>query len=137
MSTATELDVGLLRDTLELALAATDAFPTAFYERLFRDHGELRAMFHRSSPGAQSKMFSQKLVALVDHLDDPTWIARELGAMTASHRGYGVRPEMYPWVGDALIATLRDACGATWSDAAERAWLAAYDRLAQAMLQPA
>jgi hemoglobin-like flavoprotein len=108
-------DVRLLRDTLELTLARDDSFPTKFYERLFAAHPEVRPLFHRSSPGAQNKMFAQKLTMLVDHLDDPAWLDRELATLAANHTSYGVTAEMYPWVGDALIATLAEACDDGWT----------------------
>jgi hemoglobin-like flavoprotein len=124
----------LLRDTLELTLARDDTFPTRFYEHLFAAHPEVRPLFHRSSPGALNKMFGQKLVAIVDHVDDPAWLGRELGRLAASHTSYGVTPEMYPWVGEALIATLREACGEAWSGEAERAWSEAYDALVRVIV---
>jgi hemoglobin-like flavoprotein len=124
----------VLRDTLERALAADDTFPARFYERLFAAHPEVQAMFKSHSPGAQRKMFAQKLVAIVDHIEDPRWVQRELGALAAAHVGYGVTPEMYPWVGDALIATLADACGPEWSPEADVAWRDAYATLTRAIL---
>jgi hemoglobin-like flavoprotein len=127
----------LLRDTLEIVLAADDTFPARFYERLFAAHPEVQPMFRSHSPGAQRKMFAQKLVAIVDHIEDPQWVSRELAALASTHVGYGVTPEMYPWVGEALIATLAEACGEHWSQAAEEAWGAAYARLCDAILGPA
>lgn len=91
-------------------------------------------MFKSHSPGAQRKMFAQKLVAIVDHFDDPAWLQRELGRLAHSHTGYGVTQEMYPWVGDALIATMKEACGAEWTEDAEAAWRDAYAKLSAAML---
>ncbi|MGE5185917.1 MAG: globin domain-containing protein [Acidobacteriota bacterium] len=127
-------DAALLRETLEITLAGDDTFPRRFYERLFAAHPEVRPMFHRSTPGALHKMFAQKLISIVDHLDDPAWLARELPRQAASHAGYGVTAEMYPWVGDAVIATVREACGEAWSDEAERAWTDAYASLMRAII---
>jgi hemoglobin-like flavoprotein len=42
---------------------------------------------------------------------------------------------MYPWVGEALIETLRDACGEAWSPQAEREWTTAYAELTTVILQ--
>jgi len=123
----------LLRETLETTLAADDTFPRRFYELLFAAHPEVSSLFTRHSPGAQRKMFAQKLVAIVDHIDSPEWLDRELGAMARSHVSYGVTSPMYGWVGDALIETLREACGASWSEAADQAWREAYASLAAAM----
>lgn len=128
------VDLALLRDTLEHAISADADFPRLFYSTLFSRHPQLRALFHRNSPGAQQKMFLQKLTALVDNLDDPSWAERELSALAHSHAGYGVTEEMYPWVGEALIDALRVSCGAAWSDEAERAWRQAYAAITRAML---
>jgi hypothetical protein len=59
-------------------------------------------------------------VAIVDHIEDPQWLEREAAALGASHIGYGVTPEMHEWVGDALIATIAEACGEHWSPAADQ-----------------
>lgn len=124
----------ILRETLEIVLARDDTFPRRFYEILFEQHPELKALFHRSTVGAQNKMFARKLVALVDHIDDPSWLGRELSTLAASHVSYGVTEEMYPWVGEVLIATLREGCGAAWSDEAERAWGETYATLTRSIL---
>jgi nitric oxide dioxygenase len=124
----------LLRKTLEITLAADDTFPKRFYDRLFLNHPEVIPLFHRNSPGAQRKMFAQKLAMIVDHVEDAAWLRQELRAVAGSHVRYGVRPDMYPWVGEALIETLRDACGDEWSEEAERAWREAYARITQEIL---
>jgi nitric oxide dioxygenase len=126
-------DAELLRETLEITLAADDSFPKRFYDLLFSRHPEVIPMFHRNSPGAQRKMFAQKLTMIVDHVEDPDWLARELKNVAGSHEKYGVRPEMYAWIGDALIETLRDACGAHWSDSTERAWRDAYAKIVESI----
>ena len=128
------IDARILRETLEATLARDDTFPARFYEILFTAHPSVRAMFRRNSVGAQHKMFAQKLAAIVDHIEDPTWLGRELSNLAHAHRSYGVTPEMYPWVGDALIATLRETCGEEWNDAAEASWRAAYAALQDAIL---
>ena len=124
----------ILRDTLEITLAKDDSFPQRFYNILFSAHPQLRPMFHRSSPAAQNKMFAQKLAAIVDHVDDPAWLDRELVLLASKHAGYGVTREMYAWVGEALIETLRAACGDTWTDEAESAWRTAYGSIAAKIL---
>ena len=128
------IDTKLLRDTLEITLAKDDSFTERFYDRLFAKHPDVREMFFRHSPGARYKMFAQKLTSIVDHLDQPAWIDRELGSLASKHASYGVSAEMYAWVGEELIATLRETCGDSWSDAAEAAWSAAYGELAAKIL---
>lgn len=127
-------ELAILRDTLELALSQDARFPTRFYEILFQRHPELEALFTRNSRGAQVRNFGKKLVAIVDHLEDPEWTDRELGALAASHTQYGVSASMYPLVGEALIDTLREACGEAFTPEAEAAWRTAYARIEAAIL---
>lgn len=131
----TDDELQVLRETLDVALSSDDRFPARFYEILFERHPELEALFHRNSRGAQVRNFGKKLVAIVDHLDDPSWTARELGALASSHVGYGVTDAMYAPVGEALIDTLREACGESFDAEAERLWRAAYGAITKAMTQ--
>ena len=101
----------LLRELLENALATSPEFPARFYERLFVSHPQLRPMFHRSSPDAQQKMFAQKLMMVVDAIENPELLRRELAPVATSHRAYGITREMYDWVGTALLETVSETLG--------------------------
>ncbi len=104
-------DADVLRELLEEVLANDADFPAKFYARLFATHPEVRPLFFRSSPDAQQKMFAQKLMLLVDVLDQPERLRKELAGVKASHETYGVTREMYAWVGDALVSAVTDALG--------------------------
>ncbi|HEY4060077.1 MAG TPA: globin domain-containing protein [Kofleriaceae bacterium] len=127
------MNTQLLRETLEITLASDDAFPAIFYVRLFEAHPEVRALFTRNSPGAMNKKFAQTLSAIIDNIEDQTWMKSELPLLVAKHVSYGVTNEMYAWVGDALIATIAAACGDTWTPTAESAWREAYAALSAEM----
>lgn len=128
------IDPKSLRDSLETILAMDDAFPARFYSLLFERHPEVKKLFHRSSPTAQQKMFAQKICAIVDHVDDPAWLGRELHSLRENHDKYGVTPEMYPWVGEVLIDTLREALGDAFSPELEANWREAYGAITKAVL---
>lgn len=129
-------DADFLRDTFEVAVA-DERFGARFYEHLFAGHPELRPLFTRNSTGAQQKMFAQKLAAIVDAVIDPKLLEEEARAIAASHVHYGVTPEMYEWVGAALLAALRDSVGTDWTPEAERAWQGAYITITKMILAPA
>jgi hemoglobin-like flavoprotein len=59
---------------------------------------------------------------------------RQLGRR---HAAYGVRPEHYATVGEALIWTLEQGLGADFTPATRRAWTDAYASLAWAMIAAA
>jgi hemoglobin-like flavoprotein len=59
--------------------------------------------------------------------------SRQLGALGAKHVDYGVRPEVYDWVVDALLVTLAEAAGPLWSDELHAQWAEAYATIASLM----
>lgn len=122
-----------LRDSFELVLARDQEFPRRFYEILFERHPEAKALFTRNSPGAQNAMLAQTLMAVVDHFEDRPWLADKLRPLGAQHVEYGVTPEMYGWVGDALIAALAEVSAGEWTDAHADAWSAAYAVIVELM----
>jgi hemoglobin-like flavoprotein len=134
MASAELPDRRLLEESYELALLRDADFPKLFYEILFRDHPSTRPLFRRNSPNAQRLMLSKALTAAIDHLEDEAWLVRELAPLGRGHLEYGVTPEMYEWVGEALIAAIAEVCDEQWSPAHEQAWSRAYARIARVML---
>lgn len=123
----------LLEESYELALLRDPDFPRLFYDILFRKHPSTRALFKNNSLNAQRTMLSRTLVAAIDHLQDDAWLAEHLTPLGRDHVGYGVTPEMYEWVGDALVDSIAEVCDDDWTDAHAAAWRAAYQRITQIM----
>jgi hemoglobin-like flavoprotein len=82
-------------------------------------------------------MLRDALVAVMDHLEDAPWLQTELGALGRKHVDYGVTPEMYAWVGDALLRTLAEVAGDDWNPELHQAWGEAYGAIASLMQAPA
>jgi methyl-accepting chemotaxis protein len=61
-----------------------------------------------------------------------TEIMEELGI---KHIRYGVKPEMFPIMGDALLLTLEDNLKADFTDAVKAAWVETYNALSQDMIR--
>lgn len=126
-------DARLLSASYELVLQRDAEFPVLFYEILFARHPEVRPLFYRNTLGAQRKMLGQTLMAIVDHYDDPAWLAQTLAPLGKEHVGYGVTTEMYEWVGDALVDAIARVCASDWSAEYEGAWKRAYATIARYM----
>lgn len=105
-----------------------------FYERLFSQHPALRSMF-KGSMTSQYQKFVDMLSMIVARIDRPDSIAAEISQLAQSHERYGVKPAHYIAVREALLWTLERGLGNDWNDEVERAWVACYDVLTQAMLQ--
>lgn len=131
------LDVNVLRDSFGLVVERAPRVTARFYEILFERYPAVRPLFGRNSREKQEEMLTRALVAVIDHLEDPTWLTETLRAMGAKHVGYGVTDEMYPWVGESLLATLAEVLGEDWTPAVEKAWTAAFGAIAGAMMDGA
>lgn len=130
------LDVAALRGSFDLILAREPELSRRFYETLFERHPEARPLFG-GSVRAQEEMLTRTLVAVVDRAEDGVWLADTLRALGAKHVDYRVTDEMYPWVGDALLATLAEVAREAWTPRVDAAWRAAYDTMAALMIEGA
>src|ERR1700709_2188256 len=115
------LDAVLLRSSFDLVVEREPELTPRFYEILFARYPQVRPLFGRSGP-AQAEMLQQALVAVIEHIEDPSWLSQTLGALGKKHVDYGVTAEMYGWVGASLLAALAEAAGDAWSPALEGAW---------------
>lgn len=127
------LNVALLTESFELVVSRNPSLTARFYEHLFAKYPAAQAMFHRKPLASQEKMLSEALAAVIGHLEDAPWLSATLGALGEKHQGYGVSSEMYGWVGDALMTTLREVAGRDWTDAHEQAWTDAFGAIVSLM----
>lgn len=128
------LNVDALRESFTLVVERAPDLTHRFYEVLFARHPQVRPLFGRNSRPAQEKMLTQALAAVIDHVEDASWLAETLGAMGAKHVGYGVTPEMYAWVGDSLLITLEEVAGPEWTPEVATAWADAFAAIQSLML---
>lgn len=131
-------NVAALRSSFEQIVTRAPEVTTRFYDRLFAEHPDLRALFHRNSPPVQAKMMNDTLLAIIDRLEDAPWLRASLAALGARHVAYGVTDEMYPRVGASLLATLAEAAGPdVWTPPVAEAWSRAFDAITSMMLDGA
>jgi nitric oxide dioxygenase len=77
------------------------------------------------------------LATAVQGLHDLDRLVPQVKALGARHVGYGVRPEHYAIVGQALIWTLERGLGKAFTPQVEWAWIRVYSLLATVMQQGA
>jgi nitric oxide dioxygenase len=73
-------------------------------------------------------------VGALDRLENILPLVRQLGRR---HAAYGVQPDHYATVGEALVWTLSRALGAEFTSETRRAWTDAYAGLAWTMIAAA
>lgn len=118
--------VDAIRRTFELFSSLGPEAGQRFYHRLFEAAPETRAMF-RSDPAEQGKKFMHMLGVIVSALNSPTRHVAMLQSLGERHRGYGVAPDHYTLVGNALIGALEESLGPSFTPSARVAWERAFE----------
>ena len=96
-----------------------------------------RPLFAGADLRRQKAMLLSALVLVRKSLRDLPAIVPTLHKLGARHVAYGARPEHYPVVASVLIASMAEVAGPAWQPHHGRAWAAALDVVAGAMLEGA
>jgi methyl-accepting chemotaxis protein len=131
------LDLDALEESFDLVAPQGDALMDRFYARLFDTAPSVKPLFAGTDLRRQKGMLLGALVLLRKSLRDLEAIVPKLRELGARHVGYGAQPAHYPIVGEVLIASMADVAGPAWRPRYERAWSAAFDVVAGAMLDGA
>lgn len=130
----TQRQIELVKSTWSMA-ASLDPIVVGglFYNRLFEIAPQVKPMFRNPIP-EQSK----KLLAMVNYvivkLDKLDAILDEVAKLAQRHTAYGVKPEHYIIVGEALLWTLEQGLGENWNAEVKDAWIECYTILSGAMI---
>lgn len=128
------LNVELLRASFEKAKPIAGEVADKFYEHLWGDYPQSKALFKNVKMPNQKKALVGSLVFIVDNLENPEKLSEYLGAMGGRHVGYGTQPEHYEWVGASLLKTFAYFFGDDWTEELNNAWADAYGAITQLML---
>jgi hemoglobin-like flavoprotein len=131
------LDVRLLQSSFELVTRSEPELAARFYDNLFTRYPQTRPLFADVPMDRQQQMLTEALAAVVTHLEDGAWLDSTLRILGRRHAQYGITPQMYDWVGDALLTTLAQIAGPKWTDELAGAWADAYGAVAGLMQQGA
>ena len=122
----------LVQDSFAQVAPIADAAAAMFYERLFELDPSVKPLY-KSDMAVQGRLLMQTIGAAVAGLDDLaalTLIVQDLGAR---HAKYGVQPEHYDTVGEALLWTLGQGLDDGFTPEVQTAWTEVYALLAQVM----
>ena len=128
------LNVPLLRSSFQLVTKRDPDVVKHFYDVLFARYPQVRPLFKSANAATQHLKLGKALGDVLENIEDAGWLQRELGAMGRRHDGYGVTAEMYPWVGECLLAVMQDAAGEDWTPEIADAWTQAYGAIQSLML---
>lgn len=107
-----------------------------FYGRLFEIAPEVKPLF-KGDMADQGMKLMATLAIVVKGLGNLEAVVPAARSLAVRHVHYGVKPEHYAPVGEALIWTLAQGLGPDFTDEVKNAWLAAYGVLSATMIDAA
>lgn len=119
-------------DRLTDQRSGRDPFGKEFYDRLFEEAPEARALF-REDFAEQGMRFLSTLRLIVEALDKPEVLEDHLGRLAEGHRAYGVQADHFAPMGRALRRCMADALGEKYDSETDAAWVEAYAAISQRM----
>lgn len=128
--------VRLVQESFARVVPIAETAAALFYERLFTLDPSLRPMF-KGDMRSQGQKLMNTLTLVVRSLDKPEKILPAVQHLGRRHAGYGVQPAHYQTVGEALLWTLAQGLGETFTEEVKAAWVAAYVFLASTMQEAA
>jgi hemoglobin-like flavoprotein len=109
-----------------------DAAAAMFYSRLFELDPTLRPLF-KGDMEEQGRKLMEMLTLAVKGLDRPEALLPALTLLGRRHAGYGVKEHDYETVGEALLWTLEQGLGPSFTPEVREAWTALYGFVADTM----
>jgi hemoglobin-like flavoprotein len=125
--------VKLVQQSFAQVAPIADQAAVMFYDRLFEIAPAVRPLFPGDMAEQRRKLMAT-LAAVVAGLRDIESILPTASALARRHVGYGVKPEHYDYVGEALLWTLERGLGPAWTNEQAAAWSAAYATLSGYMV---
>ncbi len=126
----------LVQKSFEQVLPMAEAAAELFYFRLFKLDPALQNLFRGDMAEQGHKLMNMLRVAVagLDRLDTLIPAVQKLGQR---HVGYGVRPQHYQVVGEALLWTLEAGLGDSFTAETAAAWAEVYATLSGVMQEAA
>jgi hemoglobin-like flavoprotein len=120
--------VTIVQETYLTFAANAQRVGKIFYDRLFEIDPTLRPMF-KGDIDAQAIKLMQMVGTAVNALRKPKLLTDAVTALGRRHVGYGVKPEHYTMVGEALLFAIKNQLKDGFTPDVEDAWRSVYGEL--------
>lgn len=107
-------------------------FGDIFYRKLFAINPELRPLFHIGI-AEQAHRLVTMLRWMVEHIPSEQDFHTQVAALGTRHVGYGVLPEHYMQVGEALIWVFQETMAEDFTPELKQAWLEVFQTITETM----
>jgi hemoglobin-like flavoprotein len=126
--------IALVQESLRQVLPDADASGVMLYERIFALTPDTRGLFPSDIRPHASRL-AAAVKAAVDGLDDFEVMAPFFVGLGGRHLRYGVCPRHFDAVGEAVLSTLEEKMGDSFTPQVGDAWAAAWGVIAAAIMR--
>jgi len=127
-------DPKIIEDSFAVAKPIAADVADKFYEILWTDYPQSKALFANANMAKQKVALMNSLGQIVDHIRDAEWLTDYLYKLGERHAPYGTQPEHFDWVGASLLKSFAHFFGDDWTDELQQNWIGAYQAIAGLML---
>ena len=128
--------VRLVQESFALVKPTAPQAAAMFYDRLFAIAPDVKPLF-KGDMEEQGRKLMEMIELAVKGLDRPETLLPALAALGRRHAGYGVNESDYETVGEALLWTLEQGLGPSFTPDIRDAWAALYRFVADTMREGA
>jgi hemoglobin-like flavoprotein len=125
--------IKLVQDSFAKVAPISEKAAELFYGHLFEIAPQVRAMFPDDMTEQRKKLMAT-LAIVVQGLNNLDTILPAASALAKRHVSYGAEAAHYPVVGQALLWTLEQGLGPSWTPEVATAWTSAYTTLSEFMI---
>ncbi|SFV51816.1 Flavohemoprotein (Hemoglobin-like protein) (Flavohemoglobin) (Nitric oxide dioxygenase) [hydrothermal vent metagenome] len=129
----TEETKAIIKSTAPVLKEHGEAITQAMYTNLFAAHPEAKDLFKNAAPD-QYKKLANAVYAYAANIDNLGALGKGIEQMVSVHVKSDIQAHHYPWVGEALLAAIKQVLGDAATDDVINAWSDAYTFLAGVLI---
>lgn len=128
--------IKIVKSTAPVLAEHGEAITTVFYKRLFIRHPEMKNIFNMThqKKGSQPKVLANAIFMYAQYIDQLEVLGAAVESIAQKHASLTITPEMYPIVGENLLAAIGEVLGEAATPEIVGAWEEAYQALANILI---
>lgn len=128
--------IEIVKSTAPVLAEHGEAITQVFYKRLFVQHPEMKNIFNMThqKKGTQPKVLANAIFMYAQYIDQLEVLGGAVESIAQKHASLTITPEMYPIVGENLLAAIGEVLGAAVTPEIVAAWAEAYQALADILI---
>lgn len=129
--------IDIIKATAPVVGAHSREITECFYPLMFRRYPAVADLFNQThqQKGTQRQALANALVAYATHIDNLDALGSAVGLIAHKHCALNILPEHYPIVGECLMEAIGEVLGDAVTPDIADAWGAAYQQLADLLIQ--